>query len=99
PKPLFLNGSRLDYFMPLVGPSLGTRMTAGFMSYAEEIFVALVSTRSVAPDIDRLARLVDRSFRELERASPKRAPEAPVQRASTTKSSRPPRTSAARAVA
>ena len=69
PKPLFLNGGRLDYFMPLVGPSLGVRVAVGFMSYADETYVALISTRSAVPGIDRLARLVQRSFRELERAS------------------------------
>src|SRR5207247_2438619 len=69
PKPLYLNGGRLDYFMPLVGPSLGVRVAVGFMSYADETYVALISTRSAVPGIDRLARLVERSFRELERAS------------------------------
>lgn len=69
PKPLFLSGGRLDYFMPLVGPSLGVRVGVGFMSYADETYVALVSTRATIPGIDRLARLVQRSFRELEHAA------------------------------
>lgn len=69
PKTLYLGGGRLDYCMPLVGPSLGVRVTVGLMSYADEMYVALISTRSVLPGVDRLSRLVQRSFRELERAA------------------------------
>ena len=74
PKPLFLNGSKLEYFMPLVGPSLGVRLTVGFMSYADETYVMLISTRGVVPHVDRLVQQVQRSFRKFERAYGKRAP-------------------------
>ena len=43
---------------------LGVRVAVGFMSYADETYVALISTRSVVPRIERLATLVQRSFRE-----------------------------------
>jgi diacylglycerol O-acyltransferase len=86
PKPLFLNGSRLEYFMPLVGPSLGVRLAVGFMSYADETYVMLISTRAVVPHVERLAQHVQRSFRELERAYGKPAfkPTAPVVRKKNT---------------
>ncbi|MFA5939958.1 MAG: wax ester/triacylglycerol synthase domain-containing protein [Sinimarinibacterium sp.] len=66
PKPLYLNGSRLDYFVPLIGPSLGTRLMVGIWSYAGETFVSLTSLRSVVPDVERLASLVHQAFQELE---------------------------------
>ena len=78
PKTLYLSGGRLEYCMPLVGPSLGVRVTVGFMSYAEEMYVAVISTRSVLPGVDRLSRLVQRSFRELERAGLAQASESPA---------------------
>ncbi len=90
PKPLFLNGSKLEYFMPLVGPSLGVRLTVGFMSYADETYVMLISTRAVVPHVDRLAQHVQRSFREFERAYGKRAAKksaAPVVRKKATRKS------------
>ncbi|MDP9140951.1 MAG: WS/DGAT domain-containing protein [Pseudomonadota bacterium] len=69
PKPLYLNGSRLDYFVPLIGPSLGTRLMAGIWTYAGETFVSLTSLLSVVPDVERLASLVREAFEELERTS------------------------------
>lgn len=69
PKPLFLNGSRLDYFVPMIGPSLGTRLMVGIWTYAGETFMSLTSLQSVVPDVERLAALVHRAFEELESAS------------------------------
>jgi WS/DGAT/MGAT family acyltransferase len=96
PKPLYLSGGRLEYFMPLVGPSLGVRVAVGFMSYADEIYVALISTQSVVPGIDRLARLVQQAFRELERASKAQSSKSPTPRA-RTKAAKPSRANATRA--
>ncbi|MNJ70547.1 putative diacylglycerol O-acyltransferase [compost metagenome] len=67
PRPLYLNGSRLEYFVPMLGPSLGTRLMVGIWTYADETFVSLTSLRSVVPDVERLASLVQQSFDELER--------------------------------
>lgn len=69
PKPLHLNRSRLDYFVPLIGPSLGTRLMFGIYTYAEETFVSITSLKSVVSDIERLSELVRQSFHELERAA------------------------------
>jgi diacylglycerol O-acyltransferase len=66
PKPLFLDGSRLDYFVPLIGPSLGARLMVGIWTYASETFVSLTSLQSVVPDVERLAALVYAAFEELE---------------------------------
>lgn len=68
PQPLYLNGSRLDYFVPLLGPSLGTRLMVGIWTYAEQTFMSLTSLCSVVPDIERLASLVQQSFDELKLA-------------------------------
>jgi WS/DGAT/MGAT family acyltransferase len=69
PKALYLNGSRLDYFVPFVGPSLGTRLLVGIYTYAGETFVAITSLRSVVPTVERLSELVQVSFAELEQAA------------------------------
>jgi diacylglycerol O-acyltransferase len=66
PAPLYLNGSRLDYFVPLMGPSLGTRMMIGIWTYADETFMSITSLLSVVPDVERLAMLVQQAFDELE---------------------------------
>src|SRR5205823_9647421 len=68
PHPLYLNGSRLEYFVPLMGPSLGTRLMVGIWTYADETFMSLTSLRTVVPDVERLATLAQQSFDELERA-------------------------------
>ena len=68
PHPLYLNGSRLDYFVPMMGPSLGTRLMVGIWTYADETFMSLTSLRSVVPDVERLATLAQQSFDELEHA-------------------------------
>lgn len=67
PHPLHLNGSRLDYFVPMMGPSLGARLMVGIWTYADETFMSLTSIRSVVPDVERLAWLVQQAFDELER--------------------------------
>ena len=69
PNALYLNGSRLDYFVPFVGPSLGTRLLVGIYTYAGETFVAITSLRSVVPTVERLSELVQVSFAELEQAA------------------------------
>ena len=69
PKALHLNRSRLDYFVPLMGPSLGTRLMFGIYTYAEETFVSITSLKSVVSDIERLSDLVQESFDDLERAA------------------------------
>ncbi|MBK5356589.1 DUF1298 domain-containing protein [Pseudomonas sp. TH41] len=66
PQPLYLNGSRLDYFLPMMGPSLGARLMVGIWTYADETFMSLTSLRSVVPDVERLACLVQQSFDTLE---------------------------------
>lgn len=69
PKPLFWNGSKLEYFVPLIGPSLGTRIMFGVCSYADTCFVAITTLRSVITDVDRLCALLDEAFADLARAS------------------------------
>ncbi len=66
PSTLYLNGSRLDYFVPLMGPSLGTRLMFGIYTYAENTYVSITSLQSVVADIARLSELVQVSFDELE---------------------------------
>jgi hypothetical protein len=92
PKPLHLNRSRLDYFVPLMGPSLGTRLMFGIYTYAEETYVSITSLKSVVSDIERLSDLVQESFEELERAAsgyaepterPARSPAKKAKRASS----------------
>jgi hypothetical protein len=72
PKPLYLSGSRLDSFAPLMGPSLGTRLMFGIYTYAEDTCVSIASWRSVVADIERLSELVQESFDELEQAGSER---------------------------
>ncbi|MNW15759.1 hypothetical protein D3C71_2143700 [compost metagenome] len=53
----------------------------GIWTYADETFVSLTSLRSVVPDVERLASLVQQSFDELERTiggSPDQPEPAPV---------------------
>lgn len=69
PRPLYLNGSRLDYFVPMLGPSLGTRLMVGIWTYADLTFMSLTSLLSVVPDVERLASLVQQTFDELERVA------------------------------
>jgi diacylglycerol O-acyltransferase / wax synthase len=69
PKPLHLNRSRLDYFVPLMGPSLGTRLMFGIYTYAEETYVSITSLKSVVSDVEHLSELVQKAFDELERAA------------------------------
>lgn len=66
PHRLYLNGSRLDYFVPMMGPSLGTRLMIGIWSYADETFMSITSLRSVVPDVDRMVTLVEQAFAALE---------------------------------
>jgi diacylglycerol O-acyltransferase / wax synthase len=65
PKVLYLGGSRLDYFVPLMGPSLGTRLMFGIYSYGEDTYVSITSLRSVVGNMDRLSELVYESFEAL----------------------------------
>lgn len=64
-KKLYLNGSRMDYVVPLMGPTLGTRAMFAIYSYADTSFVAITSLRSVVADMDRLCALIHQSFGEL----------------------------------
>ncbi|MCY1332852.1 putative diacylglycerol O-acyltransferase Tgs4 [compost metagenome] len=92
PRPLYLNGSRLEYFVPMLGPSLGTRLMVGIWTYADETFVSLTSLRSVVPDVERLASLVQQSFDELERTiggSPDQPEPAPVKLKNKTRTAAP----------
>lgn len=78
PKTLYFNGSKMDYFLPLIGPSLGTRIMFGVYSYADTAFVSITSLRSVVPDMDRLCVLIDDAFAELLALCPALKPKAAV---------------------
>ncbi len=69
PTTLYLNGSHLDYFVPFMGPSLGTRLMYGIYTYAENTYVSITSLQSVVADMARLSELVQMSFDELEQAA------------------------------
>ena len=69
PTTLYLNGSHLDYFVPFMGPSLGTRLMYGIYTYAENTYVSITSLQSVVADVERLSELVQASFDELEKAA------------------------------
>jgi diacylglycerol O-acyltransferase / wax synthase len=88
PKALYLNGSRLDSFAPLIGPSLGTRLMFGIYTYAEDTCVSITSWRSVVTDIERLSELVQESFEELEQAVGNHLKPATPTRAKATKKAR-----------
>ncbi len=93
PTTLYLKGSHLDYFVPFMGPSLGTRLMYGIYTYAENTYVSITSLKSVVGDVERLSELVQLSFDELEQAAsalsdaaPKKKRATPARKRSTKRS-------------
>jgi diacylglycerol O-acyltransferase len=67
--PLYCIGHRMLSHYPLAPLSMNMGLNAGVLSYDQKLFWGLLAHAQVAPDVQRLASMVDEAFEELRYAA------------------------------
>src|SRR5436305_11718221 len=69
PMPLYLGGTRLVAYYPLLPLAANSALSIAVISMTGVMGVGLTADWSAFPDVDRLAADVDESFNELKKAA------------------------------
>jgi WS/DGAT/MGAT family acyltransferase len=75
-RPLYLNGARLEALFPVSTLIVGVGLNVTFMSYAGQVVFGFTANGAALPEVESLARYVNESFQQLDRATAA-APAAP----------------------
>lgn len=73
---LYLNGAKLEAFFPVSTLIVGVGLNVTFMSYDGQVILGFTANGSALPEVESLAQYTGQAFAALEKATPRRKPQA-----------------------